>query len=103
MSIVAFAAVLFREIAASATTYMPVSFDDLVTRADVIFIGEVTDVRPFPLETPDGAIIKTRVIFRVSDPLWGTTSYLALSRSSSVLLRTKKGGPRKPALAEGAA
>ena len=76
LSILAFAAVLFGEIAASATTYEPVTFNELVTRADVIFIGEVTDVRPFPLDTPDGTIIKTRVIFRVSDPIWGTTNIL---------------------------
>lgn len=75
-SLVAFAAVLFGQIAAGATSYPPVTFDDLVSRADVIFIGEVTDVRTFPLETRDGPIIKTRVIFRVSDPVWGTTSLL---------------------------
>ncbi len=74
LSVLAFAAVLFGQISASATTYPPVTFNELVTRADVIFIGEVTDVRPFPLDTPDGTIIKTRVVFRVSDPLWGTTS-----------------------------
>lgn len=61
---------------AGATTYLSVSFDDLVTKADVIFIGEVIDVRPFPLNTPDGRIIKTRIVFRVTDPLWGTTSIL---------------------------
>ena len=72
----AFAAVLCGQISASATTYPPVTFNDLVTRADVIFIGEVTDVRPFPLDTPDGTIIKTRVIFRVTDPIWGTTNIL---------------------------
>ena len=74
--VVAFATVFCGEIFVGATTYLPVSFDDLVTRADVIFIGEVTDVRPFLLETPDGTIIKTRVIFRVADPLSGTTSLL---------------------------
>ena len=74
--VVAFATVFCGEIFVGATTYPPVSFDELVTRADVIFVGEVTDVRPFPLETRDGTIIKTRVIFRVSDPLWGTTSLL---------------------------
>ena len=76
LSIVLLAAVLFVTIPASATTYLPVSFDELVTRADVIFVGEVTDVRPFPLDIPDGTIIKTRVVFRVIDPLWGTTSLL---------------------------
>ncbi len=59
---------------ASATSYPAVSFDDLVTRADVIFIGEVVDVRPFPVETREGTIVKTRVVFRVADPLWGTSS-----------------------------
>ena len=71
-----FAVVLFGEIAASATTYEPVTFNDLVTRADVIFVGEVTDVRAFPLDTRDGTVIKTRVVFRVSDPVWGTTRIL---------------------------
>ena len=75
--IVAFAAVFCGNISASATTYELVTFDELVTRADVIFVGEVTDVRAFPLDTPrDGTIIKTRVIFRVLDPIWGTTSLL---------------------------
>jgi len=61
---------------ARATSYLPVTFDDLIADADVIFVGEVTDVRPFPLNTRDGTIIKTRVVFRVSDPLWGTTTIL---------------------------
>ena len=61
---------------ARATTYAPVTFNDLITRADVIFSGEVIDVRPFPLETRDGTIIKTRVIFRVSDPMFGTAATL---------------------------
>lgn len=65
-------------ISVSATTYLPVTFNDLVTRADVVFVGEVTDVRPFPLQTRDGTIIKTRVIFRVSDALLGTTSALEI-------------------------
>ena len=76
LSVLAVAAVLFGQVAASATTYPPVTFNDLVTRADVIFVGEVIDVRPFPLDTPDGTIIKTRVIFRVQDPIWGTTNIL---------------------------
>nr|AQQ75176.1 hypothetical protein [uncultured bacterium] len=59
-----------------ATTYAPVSFDELVNTADVIFIGEVTDVRPYPVNTRDGTIINTRVVFRVVDPLWGTSSAL---------------------------
>ena len=62
--------------AARATTYAPVTFDELVARADVIFSGEVADVRPFALETRDGTVIKTRVIFRVQDPVFGTTAAL---------------------------
>ena len=61
-------------IPARATTYLPVTFEELVTRADVIFVGEVVDVRPFALDTPDGRIIKTQVTFSVSEPLYGTTS-----------------------------
>ena len=61
---------------AGATTYLPVTFDELVTGADVIFVGDVVDVRPFTLETREGTVIKTRVTFRVSDKLLGTTSAL---------------------------
>lgn len=60
----------------SATSYPPISFDELVTYADVIFVGEVVDVRPYTLSTRDGDIIKTRVVFRVADPLHGTASAL---------------------------
>ena len=74
VSAVVFCGVLGCAIPASATTYLPVTFDELVTRADVIFVGEVIDVRPYALNTPDGTIIKTRVTFSVSDPLYGTTS-----------------------------
>lgn len=71
---VVFALVSCCAIPASATTYPPVTFDELVARAAVIFVGEVVDVRPFALNTREGPIIKTRVVFRVSDPLWGTMS-----------------------------
>lgn len=66
------------EVSTGATSYEAVTFAELIARADVIFIGEVLDVRPFPLETRDGQIIKTRVVFRVSDPLWGTTSTIEI-------------------------
>ena len=61
---------------ASGTTWLPVTFDDLVTRADVIFVGDVVDVRPFTLNTREGTVIKTRVTFQISDPLAGTTGAL---------------------------
>jgi len=75
-SLVMLAMLVFAARAANATTYAPATFTDLVTRADVIFAGEVIDVQPFAVDTRDGTIIKTRVVFRVSDPLWGTTAAL---------------------------
>ena len=72
----AIALALCTSVPARATTYPPVTFTDLVTQADVIFIGEVVDVRPLAVNTADGAIIRTRVVFRVNDPLFGTTAAL---------------------------
>lgn len=72
----AFVLALAGLVPANATSYPPVSFAELVARADVIFVGEVVDVRPLPFTTREGTIIKTRVVFRVSDPLWGTSSAL---------------------------
>ena len=74
--VTAFALILAGIAPAGATSYAPVTFSELVARADVIFIGEVVDVRPFPLRTREGTVIKTRVIFRVSDPISGTSSAL---------------------------
>lgn len=59
-----------------AASYDAITFNDLVTRADVIFVGDVLDVRPFTVSTPGGTLIKTRVTFVVRDPLWGTSSVL---------------------------
>ena len=57
-----------------ATTFLPVTFDDLIAQSDVIFVGEVADVHPFTLQTREGTIVKTRVTFRVTDPLSGDQS-----------------------------
>jgi hypothetical protein len=57
-----------------ATSFEPVTFNDLVTQADVIFVGDVVDVHPYLLQTRERTIVKTRVTFRVDDPLYGTTS-----------------------------
>lgn len=62
----------------SATSYEAVSFSDLLVKADLIFVGDVLDVRPFAVETRDGTLIKTRVTFVVRDPLWGTSSTLEI-------------------------
>jgi hypothetical protein len=57
-----------------ATSFEAVTFDDLVTQSDVIFVGNVVDVHPYTLQVRDHTIVKTRVTFRVDDPLYGTTS-----------------------------
>jgi len=53
-----------------ATSFEPVTFTDMVARADVIFVGDVVDVRPFTVQTRERTIVKTRV----NDPLYGTSS-----------------------------
>ena len=68
------ALVLSASAAVRATTFDPVTFDDLVTQADVIFVGDVVDVHPYLLQTRERTVVKTRVTFRVDDPLYGTTS-----------------------------
>jgi hypothetical protein len=59
---------------AHATTFEPVTFNDMVAQAEVIFVGDVVDVRPFTVQTRERTIVKTRVTFSVSDPLYGTSS-----------------------------
>jgi hypothetical protein len=58
----------------AATSYEAVTFNDLVERADLIFIGQVVDVHPYPSDVRGETLIKTRVTFSVADPLWGTSS-----------------------------
>ena len=58
----------------AATSFEPLTFNDLVTQADVIFVGNVVDVRPYTVQTRERTIVKTRVTFSVSDPLYGTSS-----------------------------
>jgi hypothetical protein len=62
----------------SATSYLAVTFEELVAKADMIFVGDVLDVRPFVDSSPEGSVIKTRVTFVVRDGLWGTTSTLEI-------------------------
>ena len=57
-----------------ATSFEPVTFNDLVAQADVIFVGDVVDVRPFTVQTRERTIVKTRVTFSVAEPLYGTAS-----------------------------
>ena len=60
--------------AVRATSFEPLTFNDLVTQADVIFVGDVVDVRSYTVQTRERTIVKTRVTFSVSDPLYGTSS-----------------------------
>ena len=39
----------FASVSVEATSYLPVTFDDLVTQADVIFVGDVVDVHSFTM------------------------------------------------------
>jgi hypothetical protein len=70
----AFLAVAFAGTPVGATTYLPITFHELIAEADVIFIGDVVDVRPYTLRTQTGTLVKTRVTFRVNDALYGTNS-----------------------------
>jgi hypothetical protein len=62
----------------SATSYLAVTFDELLAKADMIFVGDVLDVRPFAVESREGTVIMTRVTFVVRDPLLGTSSTLEI-------------------------
>lgn len=61
-----------------ATSYPALSFEEIVARADVVFVGDVVDVRPFVVTIHGQPIIKTRVVFSVRDAIWGTTSSLEI-------------------------
>ena len=57
-----------------ATTYETLTFDDLVRQADVIFVGDVVDVHAYAMQVRGRTIVRTRVTFSVSDPIYGTRS-----------------------------
>ena len=57
-----------------ATTVVALTFPQLIAQADVIFIGDVVDVRSYTQRTRTGTLVKTRVTFRVDDALYGTNS-----------------------------
>ena len=78
MSAAVLATLVCLQTALGATSYPPVTFADLTARADIIFLGEVIEVRPFALQTREGTIVKTRVTFRVTDPIFGTRSSIEL-------------------------
>jgi hypothetical protein len=57
-----------------AASYPPLAFRELVARADMIFVGDVDDVRPVRVNTREGPIVVTRVLFRVIDPIVASSS-----------------------------
>src|SRR5215472_7249038 len=57
-----------------ATTVEPITFDQMVQQADVIFVGDVVDVHPYAMQVRGRTIIRTRVTFSVADPIYGTKS-----------------------------
>lgn len=52
---------------ANSTTVIPPTFESLVSSANTIFVGEVTDVRSEWIATRDGRAIITKVTFKVED------------------------------------
>lgn len=57
--------------AAFATTVVAPTFDELVTKADAIVRGRVTEVRPEWVDSPQGPVIKTFVTLTVENQLKG--------------------------------
>ncbi len=77
-AMLAVAAMTLAPVRLSGTSYPAITFDELVSQADVIFVGDVPDVRPFVDASPEGPVIRTRVTFVVRDALWGTASTLEI-------------------------
>jgi hypothetical protein len=50
-----------------ATTVIPPTFESLVSSANTIFVGEVTNVRAIWIATPEGRAIVTQVTFKVEE------------------------------------
>ena len=62
-----FACTLLLAGVANSTTVIPPTFESLVSSANTIFVGEVTDVRSEWIASRDGRAIITKVTFRVED------------------------------------
>ncbi len=54
-----------------ATTVVPPTFDELVARAQTVFVGDTVNVQPRWVSTPSGPAIVTMVTFRVVRTLKG--------------------------------
>ncbi len=57
---------------AEPVTVVPPTFDDLVARAETIFVGRVVDLRAVPISTRRGRTIVTDVTFTVEQTLKGS-------------------------------
>ena len=57
--------------AAYATTVVPPTFEQMVARSQVVFVGQTVDVRSQWISTPSGPAIVTRVTFKVVRTLKG--------------------------------
>jgi len=68
----AFALVAVAATMAGATTVIQPTFNELVERAQVVFIGETIAVESYWASTPQGPAIFTRVTFRVERVLKGS-------------------------------
>src|SRR5262245_59107706 len=62
--------VILLSIPLSATTVQHLSFDDLISKADMIVVGRVVDSQPS--WTKDGKLILTQTTLQVQEPLKGT-------------------------------
>src|SRR5713226_5542098 len=67
----AVALVLLSGSGATATSIVPLTFDELITRATVIFRGEVVDVRSEWRDSRDGRAIVSLVTFNVESSMKG--------------------------------
>lgn len=59
---------------AQSTTVIPPTFDQLVSGAESVFVGEVINVQSAWASSPNGRSIRTRVTFRVEDVWKGQVS-----------------------------
>jgi hypothetical protein len=71
LALVAGAALMLAPSAIHATTVEAVTFEQLITSADRIFVGEVVAIESFRADLRHGPRIRTRVTFSVSQTLRG--------------------------------
>ena len=76
---------------ARSTSVEAVTFEEMVQRAERIFVGEVVDVSSFRADTTSGLRIRTRVTFRTSETVLGAGPLVVLEfRGGTVGGRTEQ-------------